>query len=212
MDQLLAGVFYKRLQNPIEWVVQYQQTNTVFGPLNLGTATNFGFELDVRKYFSNFGVSGNYTFTNSQITTKKVVYSNHLTDSVSQTRPLEGQSEHVANLSLLYKDFESGTNAQISAVYTGAAIVGVSVYKDDDVWQKGYVQLDFSGEQKIFGNFAVYVKITNILNTAREEVIHQTYHDSQYPQHITNQTDGQDVLIRHELYDRNYILGIRLKM
>ena len=114
---------------------------------------------------------------------------------------------------MLYKDFESGTNAQISAVYTGPAIVGVSIYKDNDVWQVGYVQLDFSAEQRIIGNLSVYLKITNILNTAREEVIHQTYNDSQYGgNHVTNQTNGQDILIRRELYDRTYILGFRFKM
>ena len=213
LDQLLVGAFYKRIQNPIEWVVEFIGTNTQFGPENLGNAANYGFELNFRKFFSNFGVSGNYTFTNSQITTGKVQYTNAHVDTVQQTRPLEGQSEHIGNLSLLYKDFESGTNAQISAVYTGTAIVGVSAYLNDDVWEKGFLQLDFSAEQRLLGNLAVYLKVTNILNAAREEVIHQPYNDSQYNgNHINYQVNGQDVLIRREYYDRQFILGFRFKM
>lgn len=216
LDQLLVGAFYKRLQNPIEWVVEFVQTNIQFQPQNLGNATNYGFELDFRKYFAYFGIQGNYTFTKSLITTNKVETHyvtgvGSVSDTVPQTRPLEGQSEHIGNLSLLYKSFESGTDAQISAVYTGAAIVSVSTYKDFDVWQKGYIQLDLSGEQKIAGNLSIYLKVNNLLNSPREEEIRKTYVNSP-AQPIANQIDGQNILVRRELYNRNYILGIRFKM
>ena len=100
-------------------------------------------------------------------------------DSVPETRPLEGQSENIGNLSLLYKDFESGTfDAQISAVYTGTAIAGVSTYVNADIWQRGFLQLsDLSGDQRIVGNITLYLKETNLLNTPKEKVIHQTYYD-----------------------------------
>ncbi len=191
------------------------RSNVEYAPANLGDATNYGFEFDFRKFFSDFGISGNYTYTNSQITTPKVKYNNFASDTVQETRPIEGQSENIGNLSLLYKDFESGTDAQLSAVYTGPAIVGVSTYYDNDVWTTGFLQLDVSGEQKIVGNLSVYFKVTNLLNQPEEEVIHQAYEDpviGGQVQHINYQTDGQDVLVRRELYDRNYILGIRLKM
>lgn len=219
LDQLLAGVFYKQLQNPIEYVVKTLGTDWVYTPDNLGTATNYGFELDFRKYFSNFGIQGNYTYTNSKITTPKIYRWEDTTavkplhnDTISQTRPLQGQSEHIGNLALLYKNFESGTDAQVSGVYTGPAIVGVSDNFNNDVWQTGFLQLDFSGEQRLVGNLTLYFKATNLLNAAREEVIHQTYLTSQYPQAVNGQTNGQDVLVRHELYNRNFILGFRYKM
>jgi hypothetical protein len=62
------------------------------------------------------------------------------------------------------------------------------------------------------GNLSVYVKITNLFNAPREEEIRQPYLNSDYPQPIGYQKDGQNLLIRRELYDRTYILGIRLKM
>ena len=217
LDQLLVGAFYKQLHDPIEWVVEYIQVDQAFQPQNLGDATNYGLEVDFRKFFSNFGISGNYTYTKSAITTPKVEshYSNGtgiVVDTVQQTRPLEYQSDNIGNLSLLYKNFESGTDAQISAVYTGPAIVGVSTYLNNDVWSTGFTQIDLSGEQKLWGNLSIYLKITNLLNTPKEEVLHETYNNSDYPQPIANQVNGQDVLIRKELYDRTYILGIRFKM
>ncbi len=211
LDQLLAGVFYKRLVDPIEWTI-VQSFTPYYEPENLGVATNYGFELDFRKFFSNLGVEGNYTYTNSQITTPKTEYVSQQTKTVQETRPLEGQSNNIGNLSLLYKDFENGTSLQVSGVYTGPAIVVVSTYYDNDRWSTGFVDLDFSGEQKLWGNLAVYLKVTNILNTPREEVIHQTFTSSSYPYPISFQTNGQDVLVRREFYDRNYVLGFRFKM
>ena len=152
LDQLVAGVFYKRIHDPIEWGVEFVQVNSEYLPENLGDATNYGFELDFRKYFSNFGIGGNYTYTNSQITTPKVLVDSNVSRIVSETRPMEGQSNNIGNLSLLYKDFESGTDLQLSGVYTGPAIVTVSYYYDNDVWSTGFFQLDFSGEQRIWGN------------------------------------------------------------
>jgi len=211
LDQLLAGVFYKRLVDPIEWVIE-QVFTPYYKPENLGVATNYGFELDFRKFISNFGIEGNYTYTNSQITTPKTEYVSQQTKTVQETRPLEGQSNNIGNLSLLYKDFENGTSLQLSGNYTGPAIVVVSTYYDNDRWSTGFVDLDFSGEQKLWGNLAVYLKVTNILNTPREEVIHQTFTSSSYPYPISFQTNGQDVLVRREFYDRNYVLGFRFKM
>jgi len=215
LDQILVGAFYKKIHNPIEYAIQAVQVGLQYGPANFGDATNYGFELDLRKYIGNFGISGNYTYTNSQITTPKVVKSNFASDTTSQTRPLQGQSAHIGNISLLYKDFESGTNAQISAVYTGPAIDLVSTFLNNDIWSTGFFQLDFSAEQKIWGNLAVYLKITNILNAAREEVIHQPYSDlvlNGVAFHVNSQTVGQNILVRNELYDRTYILGFRFRM
>ncbi len=217
LDQLLVGAFYKRLHDPIEWVIEDIQVNSIYQPQNLGDATNYGFEIDFRKFFSNFGISGNYTYTKSAITSAKVQthYVNGtgvVFDTVSQTRPLEGQADHIGNLSLLYKNFETGTDAQISAVYTGNAIVAVSTYLNNDVWQKPFLQFDLSGEQRLWGNLSLYLKVTNLLNTPREEVLHEPYENSDYQQPIANQVNGQDILIRKELYDRTYFLGVRFKM
>ncbi|MEI8133439.1 MAG: TonB-dependent receptor, partial [bacterium] len=217
LDQILVGAFYKNLHDPIEYSVVEVLTKTFYEPRNWGDATNYGFEVDLRKYFSEFGIHANYTFTSSNITTdKRVNYRSTdpkigLTYRVeSQTRPLQGQSAHIANLSLLYKNFETGTDCQLGLVYTGANIVGVSPYKDNDVWQRPIIQVDLSGEQKLIGNLALYLKINNLLNSPREEEIRQSYTQGIAP--ILNQTAGSNFLVRRETYDRTYIIGLKFRM
>ncbi|MFX7816581.1 TonB-dependent receptor, partial [Acinetobacter baumannii] len=64
-DQLLLGTFYKKLQNPIEYFVTRNggPSALFIQPNNVDQATNYGFEAVFTKYFGNFGVSANYTYT-----------------------------------------------------------------------------------------------------------------------------------------------------
>ena len=175
-EQLMAGLFYKRLKNPIEYGMLAQGQGTFYMPTNFGNATNYGLELDVTKYFYAFGVKANYTFTQSQITTTKLLsYANPeaetpgsaslLVANVEQTRPLNGQSRHVANLSLLYKGARSGWDAQLALSYTGDRLYAVSRYVDSDVWQAGYLQLDAAIEKKLKAGVSLFAKAVNLLNT-----------------------------------------------
>ena len=66
-EQFMVGVFYKHLQNPIEYGLITEGQDTYYTPLNLGTANNTGAEIDVLKYFRRFGVKINYTYTYSRI-------------------------------------------------------------------------------------------------------------------------------------------------
>jgi Outer membrane protein beta-barrel family/CarboxypepD_reg-like domain/TonB-dependent Receptor Plug Domain len=216
LDQLIAGIFYKNIYDPIEYALQIQSGNKYLIPENYGTATNYGLEVDLTKYFSNFGVRANYTYTHSSIVTQKLenfVNSSGVSDSrqVQQTSPLEGQADNVGNLSLLYRDFESGTDAEISAVYTGPSIVDISPYYNNDIWQRGLFQLDLSGEQRIIGTLSVYFKITNLLNTQLEQYIPSPYVNTTPYANVTLQTPGQDLLIRQITIDRTYVLGVRYK-
>ena len=136
----------------------------------LALAHNYGFELDATKYIRHFGIRANYAFTQSDITTSKRqafkdANGNNTFNTVNQTRPLQGQSKNIGNLSLLYKDTKSGLDAQVSAVYTGERINSVSAYLNNDVWQKGFVTLDFSAEKRIAPHLSIYAKATNLTNT-----------------------------------------------
>jgi TonB-dependent receptor len=179
-EQLMAGLFYKRLENPIEYGMLVQGQGTFYMPTNFGNATNYGLELDVTKYFYAFGVKANYTFTQSQITTTKLLSYNNpdpaaaagadgspllLVKNVAQTRPLNGQSRHVANATLLYKGARSGWDAQLALSYTGERLYAVSRYVDNDIWQSGYLQLDAAMEKKFKSGVSLFAKATNLLNT-----------------------------------------------
>lgn len=220
LDQLLVGVFYKDIKNPIEYALVNQATSVFYTAANFGNASNYGFEVDFTKYISKFGFRANYTFTDSKITTTKtVLYRDAATTSLTQrnedqTRPLQGQSKHIGNLSLLFKDAKSGIDAQLAAVYTGPRIYTVSPYLDNDIWQKGTITLDLSAEKKVSKNFSVYVKVNNLLNTPSELEIRRPYQvtASTINQDVANQTVGENVFVRKDEYKQFYLLGLRYKL
>jgi outer membrane receptor protein involved in Fe transport len=220
-DQFLAGVFYKRIVNPIEYSLVNSGLGYVSEAGNFGTASNYGFELDFTKYIHNFGFRANYAYTNSQITTPKRqdfkdANGNNTFRTVDQSRPLQGQSKNVGNVSLLYKDVKNGFDAQLSAVYTGERINSVSAYLDNDVWQKGFVTMDFSTEKKIFKNLYVYAKATNLLNTPYQLFIKLPYPALAAPgasgQAVEYQQAGHDTFVRKDYYQQYYIIGLHYKL
>jgi TonB-dependent receptor len=217
LDQLLAGVFYKRLNNPIEYALENVGTNTYYTPDNFGKASNYGFELDVTKYLRWFGVRANYTYTHSAITTSKILYYSTADGTsqkqVEQTRPLQGQSAHIANVSLLFKDDNKlGLNAQLAMGYTSRRINTVSQFLDNDIWQKGYTQMDFSIEKRFAKRFYVYAKVNNILNTPYELEIRQPYTASGITGNVPYQALGKNTFVRKDTYGANYLLGVKFKL
>ncbi len=217
LDQLLVGAFYKRLNNPIEYALEDVGTNTYYLPDNFGKASNYGFELDGIKYFRSIGIKANYTFTNSEITTAKTqrysTSTGQSTRQVNQTRPLQGQSKHIANLSLLFKDDNKlGLNAQVAAGYTSRRINTVSQFLDNDIWQKDFVQMDLSVEKRLSKNWYISAKVNNILNTPYQLEIRQPYTGGGVAGAVPYQENGKNVFVRKDTYGANYLLGVKFKL
>lgn len=225
VDEILAGVFYKRIKNPIEYALtnngnlsaassasNSSGTFLYYTAQNFGNASNYGFELDATKYFRWFGIKANYTFTDSRITTTKVTSISDPT-MVNETRPMQGQAKHIANLSLLYKeDNKVGLNAQLAFNYTSKRINTVSEFYNQDTWQKGFAQLDFSIEKRVVKHWYVYAKVNNILNTPYELFVPQAYKGTGYETApLPYQTIGKNIFIRKDTYGQNYLIGIKFK-
>ena len=224
-NHLGAGLFYKDLLNPIEYVLDVSKASSpTVTPVNLGNATVKGFEFSGAVFvgnskikikpdasgttrsiesfhnslidiFQDFGLSGNYTYTESELTTKKIIndYVNNKTVNVDEKRPLQGTSKHIANLSLLYRNKQSGTNAQISYVFTGSRLERLSPFYGQDYYTKDYNTLDFSADQKINKHILIFTKMTNLLNNP-------------YQIQIKN-----SLLVEKDLFGRFFYLGIRYK-
>lgn len=217
-EQLLVGAFYKRIKNPIEYTFQADAVrgqDTYYTPRNFGTANNYGAEVDYIKYFSKIGVKANYTYTHSRInTTKTTRVINSTTGdtepaNVNQERPLYGQSAHIANLSLLFKDTKKGWDVQVAGAYTGPRINTVSQFLNNDLWQEGFIQMDASAEKRFKGGISVFVKANNILNTPTKLFIKGTN-----PENSNINEDlvkNGTTLIRSDYYGQNYLIGFRYK-
>lgn len=215
-EQFMVGAFYKLIKDPIEYTLQRDAVrgqDIYYSPGNFGNAKNYGLEIDYIKYVKQFGIKANYTYTHSRITTPKSRRirneSGDLeTINVAQTRPLYGQSAHVANLSILYKNQENGIDAQLACGYTGERINTVSQFIDNDLWQKGFVQMDASLEKTFRNGLGVFLKANNLLDTPMEVFMKNT---SASNANIPNQDLRGKTLIRRDRYQRSYLLGVRYK-
>ena len=208
-EQVLLGVFYKYLKDPIETTFesdQRQTNNSYYMPQNLGNARNMGLELDVIKYIRHFGVKANYTYTHSSITTKKELYTaKNVITMVDQTRPLVNQAAHTANLSLLYKDTEHGWNAQLAGSYIGPKLVVVSPFKDADEWERGVFSLDLGGEKKFRNGLSIFLKANNLLNNERQRYLKTV---NSFNLNLPGQEDGKTITSTYK-YGRTFLIGVR---
>lgn len=208
--------------------------STTIIPVNLETAVNQGVEVDYMKTFQrgvlkNFGIRANYTFTDSRIEsikrTRTLINEDNIDQltplqretldlgdttllNVMQSRPLQGQSRHIGNLSLLYRNKEKGFNAQVSMVYTGSRIAVVAAGLDTDWWMREMVQLDMSIEKTFAKKFVAFVKIANLLNTPYELFIKKP-HMPQVGVNELQPNSATETLVRRDFYQRNIMFGVR---
>jgi TonB-dependent receptor len=213
-EQLMVGLFYKKINNPIEYGMTTQGQGTFYMPENFGTATNYGVEVDAIKYFNAFGVKANYTYTKSSITTTKLL--NYLdgttikTKNVDQTRSLYGQSPSVANVALLYKASKIGFDAQLMGIYNGERLYTVSHYYNNDLWQKESFQLDASVEKKWGHRISTFIKASNLLNSPMIVYLKQT-NPANADVASLELCDG-GTLVRKDRYGIQFQIGFRMKL
>lgn len=213
LDVLQGGVFYKRVADPYERTLLNANDElypipgqglayTPAGELtaqmrNAGTVQDYGAEIAATKHFGRWGVQGQYTFTWSRLVqaTKLVVRevagdpsSDLVTVTENESRPLQGQSAHLASGTVSYKDDHRGWSAWVSAIYTGRRIYSVSGWYGLDYWQRGYTVLDAAVDKTIGKHLKVFAKVNNLFNTvttaelpkARITVMRQTDRASYY--------------------------------
>jgi len=228
-DQILFGGFFKNIHNPIE--IGFTRGLKTGGgvspgsqyltPLNFGDVVNYGFEAVITKYFGKFGINANYTFTNSEMTTQKNYFyydaptGQSKVTTVDQKRPMQGQSKHIANVSLLYKDGKHGLDIQLAYVYNGEKLAFVSNYANLDTWQSPYAQLDFSFEKKIVKKVSIYGKVNNLTNTTTRFFIKQPFFSNTiYTSRIIGLQDdpSNSIFVQSDYFGASYLVGFRYKL
>lgn len=190
LDLLQGGLFYKHITDPYERTLlnandelypipgqglSYTPAGELTAQMrNAGVANDYGLELAMTKYFGRLGVQADYTYTYSHIVQPSKFKtrqdpadpsSDIVTITRNESRPLQGQSPHLASLSLLYQDNHKDWNARISAIYTGRRIYSVSGWYDLDYWQRGYTVLDAAVERRLGRRVRVFARINNLFNT-----------------------------------------------
>jgi TonB-dependent receptor len=163
-----AGIFYKYFNKPIE---QYlQQGGAIFTYLNPEKATAYGAEVEVRKRLDmisglkNFTIQANAAYIKSNV---KDVDRNI-------DRPLQGQSNYLLNVGLLYDLEKAGLNVTLLWNQIGNRIYlvgesGVTIAGGvPDIWEATRPVFDLQLGKKILNKKAeVRVNVANILNNTQ---------------------------------------------
>lgn len=147
---------------------QFEQT-----PQNFGTAKVAGAEVVYSRYFGDLGVSANYTYTYSNISSPKFYTSVNPSDPTAapttvlklQSRPLQGQTGDVVNFSLLYKNDKQKAFVQLAYTYTSRTLPFVYSNYGYDYYQQPQSFLALSGEKQINKHITLTAKVNNLLNT-----------------------------------------------
>ncbi|MBK7884511.1 MAG: hypothetical protein IPJ81_12545 [Chitinophagaceae bacterium] len=148
-ELVTLGVFYKYFNNPIEYYFNRTgpATNT-FNISNTKQATALGVEFEYRKKldiinnrFKNFTLTGNISYIYSQVK-----------DTVSLSRPLQGQSPYLINAGLQYDIEKIGFNSTIMFNQIGRRILFVGNEAVSDIWENPRPLVDVQLAQKILKN------------------------------------------------------------
>ena len=171
-EELLAvSLFYKDLKDPIERLViigsgaSYESTFQ-----NAKKATNYGFELEARKNLgfihpnlSPFSVFANYTYVDSEV---EIQPEGFKTVNMELKHPLQGQSDHIANVILEYSSKKADLVARLLYNYVGERLSDVGV-GGPDIIEEPSQTLDLIVIKR-FGNLGLKLSAKNLLN---EEVL-----------------------------------------
>lgn len=139
---LTAGLFYKKLDNPIEAVVNEQGATIQQTYINAPEASLYGAELEVKKYFTlpidaawwgdkRLFVNVNYTYTKSEVQASAgdLVFPlsgdgapRPALDLIRDGTPLQGQSKHLANAQVGIESGDARTQATLLVTHVGERV------------------------------------------------------------------------------------------
>jgi outer membrane receptor protein involved in Fe transport len=165
IELLAVSVFYKDFDDPIERVVQPTiQIRQTFQ--NADGADNIGFELEIRKnlgfihhWLNPFNIFANYTYVDSDVDLDKKG-SEIMTSS---SRPLQGQSDHIANVVLEYQSDKWDMTARLLYNHIGERISEAGAFGLPDVYQESNDWLDLLLIKK-FGKWGIKFSAKNLLD------------------------------------------------
>ncbi|HEX6178307.1 MAG TPA: TonB-dependent receptor, partial [Thermoanaerobaculia bacterium] len=164
-EVIALSLFYKQIDRPIERVIQpTTELRTSF--VNAQSAELWGAELEFRKALTrHVAMNINYAYVNSDAT----ISADQIGVVTNLERPLEGQSDQVANAAVQFYEPKRGTMIRLLASYVGARLADVGAYGLPDIYEAAYSSLDAVLSQRVLTD-ALELKIaaSNLLDQSRE--------------------------------------------
>lgn len=219
-SQLISfSVFYKEMQNAIENNIEAGSTpaSKTFTYVNAPEAYVMGAEVELRhdlgfinsesEVLKNFIVSGNFALIESEVDF------NNQSKTISNKRPLQGQSKYLLNTGLQYNSPNSGwqTTLLYNKIGRRISVVGFGNYVNNefnaqypDIHENPRDILDFQVSKRILKKKAeLKLNISNILDS-----------DAKFYQDINEDNkfnESSDILINSVRYGRSFSLSFGYK-
>lgn len=156
-----VSLFYKNFTNPIEFVTLPSSTNDA-SYINSASAKVYGIETEFRfllstllgttsdnSIFNKFTISGNGAYIKSAVPQK---LSGLFADTIPVTRPLQGQSNYIANVALGYNDDKTGLSSTISYNRAGDRLAIAGNFDRPDYYEKQRTVIDFQIAKSFLNN------------------------------------------------------------
>ncbi|MFQ5676307.1 MAG: TonB-dependent receptor domain-containing protein, partial [bacterium] len=203
---LSAGVFYKKLKNPVEFFESDPSANEtnpdvgkVIQPKNAkGDGTIKGFEVAVQKSLEfmglrGFGIVANYTFSDGTLKLDPELGRD------KTERRLTGQSKHLFNLALNYENPHIGFSGQIAWKFRSDQLEASGEGNADDPWEDDYSRVDLSINQRVFGGITFFLEGRNLT-------------DEPLRFFVNNPTTRTKQDLQVEYYGRSFLSGFKLNL
>lgn len=208
-----ATFFYKNFTNPIEFINEPNvgAGSRRFGYANAPGATNYGFELEVRKNFSfldslfNTKAFGNFVFFGNFAYIVSKVDVSSFGDASTGTRPLQGQSPYIINAGLQFNEPTTDIGFSLMVNRSGRRIAYVGNAQMPNIFENPRTVLDFQLSKRFFKKLDVKFTLGDIL--AQRLVFYQDLNNNK-------KFDGHgrgDNLIFSYTYGMNASLGLSYK-
>jgi hypothetical protein len=167
-EVLAVSYFRKVISNAIEEQLGFASTRER-KPFNSPHASNSGWEVELRKsfgflggYFANFALIGNYTRVQSSVEYVAVTQTGY----VPASRPMQGQSPYVINLSIQYTEPSIGTTFSVAYNRFGERLDAVG-FQTADIYESPRDLVDLSLTQQFLGNWEGKFAVRNLTNKDR---------------------------------------------
>jgi TonB-dependent receptor len=185
------SAFYKEFQNPIELTIKGDEssdaTNIAFTWKNVTAAKVTGVEFELRKsldiitpVLKDFKFGSNISIIHSTVDIDTSEFDD-IQDKrldASSTRPFQGQSPYLINLSLNYDNIQSGISASLYYNIFGERLSIVSLSGTPDVYEQPYGLLNASFSMPVWNQFSLRIRANNILDS--EEKKSQEFRGKEY--------------------------------
>jgi hypothetical protein len=166
-EMISIGGFYKKFDNPIEFVQENASGNLQFSYANAPTAFSYGAELEIRKSLSSLGVSKFLRNTSLNLNTSIIKSEVDMGEGITfqeRRRPLQGQSPYVVNFGAYYNDTEAGFSANIGYNIFGNRIFSVGSILYPTWIERPRQALDLQ-IAKTFKQMEIKLNVQNALNS-----------------------------------------------